>query len=165
MSHFELYVLQWIKSLHYPSKRNEHFENAVYQGHPTMKLFIYPRYDSSLSRGDDIIAFSVTFVILAVITVALRFYTELGITHSTSADDWIILASLVSRIGFCGLWFYELIRQLNVYIIDISDYYDHCYRDWYVLAFVQVHLLKFSNKLLYRSFLWYRKAYSSYKNW
>jgi len=46
-------------------------------------------------KGGPLLAVAVVFLVLTWVTVSLRFYVRAGISHSTGADDYIMLAALV----------------------------------------------------------------------
>lgn len=53
------------------------------------------RHYSLDDRGGSLLAVVIVFLILTWVTVSLRFYVRVGISHAAGADDFIMLAALV----------------------------------------------------------------------
>lgn len=52
--------------------------------------------DTNAYKGDQAVAISTSFVVIAAIFVAARLVVRLRIVRGAGADDWVILGSLVS---------------------------------------------------------------------
>lgn len=64
--------------------------------------------DHGESRGPALLAVAVAFLVLTWVTVSLRFYVRVFVSHSTGGDDWIMLIALV-----CKLFSIEVIPVLT----------------------------------------------------
>lgn len=59
--------------------------------------------DHGESRGPALLAVAVAFLVLTWVTVSLRFYVRIFVSHSTGGDDWIMLIALMLYTIYCGL--------------------------------------------------------------
>ncbi|KAB8737498.1 hypothetical protein FH972_026457 [Carpinus fangiana] len=59
-----------------------------------------PNHVDPETRGPALLILIILLGVLAVITVAARFYCRLFLTKNAGADDWMLLAAMVPTIGF-----------------------------------------------------------------
>lgn len=55
--------------------------------------------DPQANRGPEIVLLMIILLAVTWTSVILRFYTRIWITKAFAADDWLIIAALVSKLS------------------------------------------------------------------